>query len=99
MLNLYRRLLSFRRQTPALLGGAYTSLDVGAPDCFAYLREGSDERYLIALNTSAAPLTVSIPTATEGRVVLSTHLDREEEVSLDELTLRPDEGVIVEVHR
>jgi hypothetical protein len=33
--------------------------------------------------------------AGKGKVLLSTHLDREEAVLLDSLYLRPDEGVII----
>ena len=97
MLNLYRRLLTLRRQTPALQGGGYSSVDAGNPDCFAYVREVGDERHLIALNFSSEPLTAVVPVEAVGRVVLSTHLDREEAVSLDALMLRPDEGVVVEL--
>jgi alpha-glucosidase len=95
ILNLYRALLRHRRRTPALHGGAYRSVEVEAGDCFVYLREAGDERRLVALNFSAAPRTVAVPGEGRGRVALSTHLDREEEVDLASLTLRPHEGVIV----
>jgi alpha-glucosidase len=97
MLNLYRRLLAYRRQSPALYAGDYTSLDAREADCFVYLREAGEQRCLIALNFSSNSHTIAIPTETEGRIVLSTHLDRNEMVSLGDLTLRPDEGVIVEL--
>jgi len=99
MLNLYRHLLSLRRRMPALYGGDYASLDAGDPDCFAYVREAGDQRFVIALNMSATPRTLAIPIGMEGHIVLSTHLDREETVSLDRLTLRPDEGIIIELAR
>ena len=97
ILNLYRALLRYRNQTPALQGGDYRSVDVDADDCWLYLREADDERCLIALNFSDAPRTVTMPGEESGRVVLSTHLDREEEDSLSALTLRPHEGVIIEL--
>jgi alpha-glucosidase len=97
ILNLYRALLRYRNQTPALQGGDYRSVDVDAADCWVYLRETDAERRLIALNFSDAPRTVTMLGEESGRVVLSTHLDREEAVSLSALTLRPHEGVIIEL--
>jgi alpha-glucosidase len=96
MLNLYRRLLWYRRGSPALYGGSYQSLDAG-DDCFVYLRAADDERRLIALNFADARRRVSLPDEEAGQVVISTHLDRVERVSLFELELRPHEGVIIEV--
>jgi alpha-glucosidase len=101
MLNLYRRLLALRRSTPALQGGRYRPVETGQPDCFAYLRERPGaldaglQRILVALNFSSQPRRLSIPGEETGRVLLSTHLDREGETSLQTLELRGDEGVVV----
>jgi alpha-glucosidase len=97
MLNLYRQLLKYRRNSPALEGGAYRSLDVGDEDCFVYLREHREGTRLIALNFTAQPKNLSVPFGDRGELALSTYLDRSEKVSLSELSLRPHEGVIVEV--
>jgi alpha-glucosidase len=97
MLNLNRRLLWYRRRSPALYGGDYEPVDVAAGDCYVYLRTAGDERRLIALNFSDAPRVVGVPGETQGRVVISTHMDRREEVSLDRLSLRPYEGVVIEL--
>ena len=97
ILNLYRELLRYRRQTRALHGGEYRSVDDEADNCFVYLRVADDERRLVALNFSAEPCTVAVPDEETGRVVISTHLDRQETVSLSALTLRPYEGVIIEL--
>jgi len=96
MLNLYRRLLRYRRRSPALYGGSYRSLDA-EDDCFAYLREANGERRLIALNFADSHRRISVPGEEVGQIVLSTHLDRMERVSLSELELRPHEGVIIEL--
>lgn len=93
--TLYTRLLHLRRVTPALYGGSYCPLDVGYDDVYVYVREDDAQRYLVALNFAAEPRTLAIPGETAGRVILSTHLDREEAVSLDALTLRANEGVII----
>ena len=97
ILNLYRALLRYRRRTRALHGGEYRSVDVEAADCYVYLRVAHAERRLVALNFSAEPRTVTVPGEESGRVVLSTHLDRQEPVSLSDLALRPYEGVIIEL--
>ncbi|MFQ6102526.1 MAG: alpha-amylase family glycosyl hydrolase [Anaerolineae bacterium] len=96
MLNLYRRLLWYRRGSPALFGGSYRPLDAG-DDCFVYLRAAGDERRLVALNFADGQRRVSVPGEDAGQIVISTHLDREESVSLASFELRPHEGVIVEL--
>jgi len=96
MLNLYRRLLWYRRGSPALLGGRYQPLDAG-DDCFVYLRAAGDEQRLIALNFADGQRRVSVPGEGAGQIVISTHLDREESVSPSGFELRPHEGVIVEL--
>jgi alpha-glucosidase len=94
MLNFYRSLLWLRRDSPALYGGSYTPLDVES-DCFVYLREEEGERKLIALNFSAGYSTVTTDLEGKGRLLLSTHMDREGEISLNCIKLRPYEGVII----
>ncbi len=96
ILNLYRRLLAYRRATPALLGGSYTPVDGGPDDCYIYWREDGDSRCLIALNFSAEPRAVTVP-GLKGQLALSTHLDREGEAAEGEIELRGNEGVIVAV--
>jgi alpha-glucosidase len=95
MLNLYRRLLRFRRETPALYGGRYTPLETGTPDCYVYLREDGNDRRFIALNFSAEARQVNIPIGTDGEILLSTHMDRQGPVSLNNLKLRSFEGVVI----
>jgi alpha-glucosidase len=96
ILNLYRRLLRYRRSSPALLGGAYQALDAD-DDCFVYLRVAGDERRLVALNFAGDPRRVSVAGEGAGQVAISTHLDRQGSESLSDLELRPHEGVIVEL--
>ena len=96
MLNLYRRLLWYRRGSPALYGGSYRPLGAG-DDCFVYLRAAGDERRFVALNFADGQRRVSAPSEGAGQIVISTHLDREESVSPSGLELRPHEGVIVEL--
>jgi len=97
ILNLYRRLLWYRRRSPALYGGSYQPLDAGDDDCFVYLRTAVDERRLVVLNFAGDQRRISVPGEGAGQVVISTHLDREGSESLSGLELRPHEGVIVEL--
>jgi hypothetical protein len=51
----------------------------------------------VALNFSDEPRTFAVPGEETGHLALSTHLDRDADVSLSALTLRPYEGVLVEL--
>ena len=102
-LRIYRRLLAYRRATPALQWGAYRPMDDVPQDCYVYLRRAGEQRVLVALNFSGEERRLDLPAlggdgnVPKGRIVISTHLDREEVVSLADLPLRGDEGVVVEL--
>jgi alpha-glucosidase len=96
ILSLYRRLLRLRRGSPALHAGNYTPLEAGE-DLFVYIREAGGERKLIVLNFANESRSLTVPGTAGGKVVLSTHLDREGKAQVDSLELRANEGVIVEL--
>ncbi|HEY3230107.1 MAG TPA: alpha-amylase family glycosyl hydrolase [Roseiflexaceae bacterium] len=96
MLTLYRRLIALRRATPALEIGAYRPL-AATGDLVAYVREGAGRRFLIALNLGQQAQSLALSDLGSGRVVLSTHLDRDGEPVSGALALRRDEGLIVEL--
>ena len=96
-LALVRRLLELRRSSPALVLGSYRSLDQENDACFVYLREQNEQRYLVVLNHSSQEQIVRLPEVGQGRIVLSTHMDRESEVDLAEFQLRANEGYLVEI--
>ena len=93
-LHLYRRLLALRRSEAALSIGAWSPLAADG-DLLAYERSHAGRRLVVALNLGHGPLAADLPAA--GRVLLSTHLDRDGEAVAGRVELRPDEGVIVEV--
>ncbi|MFC4117855.1 alpha-amylase family glycosyl hydrolase [Nonomuraea zeae] len=98
LLTLYRRLISFRRASPALRTGDYRSLDAG-DDVFAYLRSAPGERLLVALNFASRPATAVLPDLpAKGRADVSTG-DRPagSTVDLRPLRLEPGEGVIIRI--
>ncbi len=97
MLTLHRRLIQLRRAHPALARGEWKPLCVQG-DAFIYLRQAKDRRLLIALNMGSEPCAILLENRLRGgRVMLSTHLDREAERVENELDLRAAEGVIVEL--
>jgi alpha-glucosidase len=98
ILNLYRRLLAYRKVHPVLQRGDYQPVDPTPANCFAYRRhiEGLD-RLLVALNFSSDEVRLNLPQFGIGKLVISTHLDRAERVDMSNLLLRGDEGVIIEL--
>jgi alpha-glucosidase len=95
ILNLYRKLLWYRRRSAVLQGGSYRALDLHEK-CFVCLRETVEQRCLVALNFANTACELDVAGIGNGRIALSTHLDRVEKLS-GGLALRPFEGVIVEL--
>ena len=98
MLSLYRQLLRLRRAHPALSVGSYEPI-AASGDLLAYMRRMNRECFLVALNLGEEPYALSLKAlGLSGRTVLSTYLDREEaEANEEPVSLRPNEGVIVEL--
>ncbi len=97
LLTLTRRLIALRRSTPALTTGSYHPIDGVPDDCFVYLRQASNQRYLIAVNFSGQEQTLKLPEMGHGCIVLSTYLDREESIDLALFRLRSDEATVIEL--
>ena len=103
ILQLYRRLLAYRRSKPSLRRGTYRPLDGVPSSCFVYVRSDvaehldQDDPVLVALNFSGEEQRICLSSPARGRIAISTGLDREGLVDLGDLTLRPHEGIIVEL--
>ena len=97
LLNLYRRLLAYRKSTPALQWGSYRPLDLGTHDCYAYLRQAMGTTILVTLNLSELDLRPSLPVTGSGVIQVSTHMDRTGPCQPANLLLRPGEGVVIEL--
>lgn len=92
--NLYRRLIDFRKNSPALRFGSYRSIDLG-DKVFGFVRELNMERFTIVLNFSDENLQIHSKTL-KGTVVFSTSADEAPYSTIkDELSLSPHEGVII----
>ncbi len=87
--------LALRRSSPALVAGGFqTVLRDGA--VFVYRRDIEDRHLLVALNFGAEPRTVDLAgIVAGGRLLFSTHLDRDEQEVSGQLELRGDEGVVI----
>jgi alpha-glucosidase len=95
MLSLHRRLLALRRSEPALSIGSYRALPAPA-GALCYARETAGQRFLVALNLTSSPTSVALGEYS-GKLVLSTHLDRDPSRVEGKIKLRADEGMIIEV--
>jgi len=94
-LNLYRRLLAYRRATPALHSGSYRPIDHVPQDCYVYVRQSENQGVLVALNFSHQEQRIVLPTLGAGEIVVSTGLDRSGPVDLADCVLRGDEGLVI----
>lgn len=100
MLNFYKQMLRFRRNTPALIDGDYSPLHENAEDYFAFLRHspGSGQKCLIVLNFSnkALHLRFDLP-SNNIRCLFSTHTDVSESLSLQAMKVAPYEVFVGEL--
>ncbi len=98
-LAFYRKLLAYRKATPALQWGSYHALDPESSEaserCFVFVRQANEQRVLVALNFSAQDQELRLPGLGTGELCLSTQLDRQGEVDLAHFKLRRNEGLIV----
>jgi len=93
--QLYRKLIALRKESPALQLGAYQPI-VASGDLLLYVRQYASDRILVALNLGSDPAGVTFPVdAPNGRLLLSTHQDRDRERVSRDLVLRGNEGIIV----
>lgn len=99
ILNFYRKLLTLRKSTPALVWGDYHAVEFTSvqaeKNCFVYIRQAGIQRILVALNFSAQEQKINLPEMGTGKLILSTALDRNGNVSLANFILRANEGCIV----
>ena len=93
ILNLYRELIELRRNSSALVHGAIDAVEAEG-NILKYERCQGNKRLAIALNFSHDSAQVS---HSPGQLLVSTHLDRIGEEVAQSVSLRPNEGIIVQV--
>ncbi|HEX2225647.1 MAG TPA: alpha-amylase family glycosyl hydrolase [Candidatus Binatia bacterium] len=97
ILALYKRLIELRRAERALSVGDFTHLPAGE-DLMAYVRRAEDRRMLVLLNLGGKPRSFDLSDlACSSRLLLSTYLDRSPKLLRGEISLRPDEGMLIEL--
>jgi alpha-glucosidase len=101
MFQLVKQLISIRQTSPALNHGNYIPMTVFERDIIAYLRTQDEENVLIVLNFSDAEKVINLSANSQKSqtILLSTHVDRHDEVSLNALKIRPHEGLMIRVSR
>jgi alpha-glucosidase len=97
MLNFYRALTHLRSEERALSVGDYTSLEVEADDLFAYLRTTPHHpSFLVVLNFGSQTRSVDLSrVGADAVVAVATDMGRADKVSLQPLTLHPNEGLVL----
>jgi alpha-glucosidase len=98
ILNLYRRLIEVRRNTPALTTGNYKPM-VATGDVLLFCRELPGHKPLVvAFNLGDRPAAAMVmDKEMVGHVVVSAFCDREGEVIDGTIDLRPNEGLIIQL--
>ena len=99
LLTLTHRLIGLRRSLPALSRGSFNVIKGVPDDCFVYLRQLGGLNCLVALNFSQQEQVVRLPEMGDGRILLSTHLDRDESIDLASLRLRGKEGCLLKLEK
>jgi alpha-glucosidase len=95
MLNLYRRLISLRFRTPALVIGSYRRVSVEG-EMLVFVRQHTRESVLVALNFGSSAATVNVGQKGRlGRILLSSGGSRDGEPVGGRLELHGNEGLVI----
>ena len=97
ILTLYKLLIAMRSHSDTLRYGTYMPIESSAA-VFAYRRVHTSGDLVILLNFTASAQDVSVADL-HGVVTISTHMDAVREEVHEQLKLRPNEGVVIEVLR
>jgi alpha-glucosidase len=94
LLILHRRLITLRRAEPALREGLQTQLQRRGE--LLFFRRELQDRCLVVLNMSGGDQLFTFrELGSDARVLLSTSLDRDDELCRQEVRLRGHEGLIM----
>ncbi|NMB55366.1 MAG: DUF3459 domain-containing protein [Leptolinea sp.] len=96
-LNLYRKLLAFRRQSNALRVGRYEAIDPVPEACFAYLRQAGNETIIIAFNMSDITMRLDLRRFGNIEIIISTELNRNGTIDAARIDLSPWEGLVMRI--
>ncbi|MGE5252137.1 MAG: alpha-glucosidase [Bacteroidota bacterium] len=99
LLNYYRRLITVRRQSPALSMGEYLPLSVRSGDVHAFLRRTVHQTVLVVLNYSGkrCKLELGLDEYSRARILFSSSDRARKDVRLASLNAGPYEALVAEV--
>ena len=92
MVSLQRQLLALRRARASLSDGAVAAVRANG-SALCYERRHGDDRLVVVLNLAHDPASID---AAAGLVVAATHRDRLGAAVGSSVTLRPDEGLVID---
>jgi alpha-glucosidase len=95
ILSLYKALIGLRKKLPQLVSGDYVPV-AAQGDLLLFRRQSEGRAVVVALNLGADPVSLESETiGLQGKILLSTFMDRQGEKVQGALDLRGDEGVII----
>lgn len=98
LLNFYRRMLTFRKQTPALIAGTYNTLHPDSKDYLSFLRAHEDQTCLVILNISPDKQMLTFDLTFDRLRPLFSNFDRTDEmIGLSNLEIFPYEIFVAEL--
>ncbi len=95
MVSLQRQLLALRRARASLSDGAVAAVRANG-SALCYERRHGDDHLVVVLNLAHDPASID---AAAGLVVAATHRDRLGAAAGSSVTLRPDEGLVIDPSR
>lgn len=96
ILSLYRRLITWRQGSQALMEGRYRQIELtGCDDVLCYERRDGGDRAVVLLNFGATHVIAEAPEFAGLKIAIATHVAREGEIVDAKVKLQPDEGLIL----
>jgi alpha-glucosidase len=95
LVNLYRRLIGFRKNHPVMLNGGLKFAAKGKRGVIAYFRTGGDGTVCVLLNFESRERQINLHQKGQWQVGLSTHRSEREHFTRIDLTLYPYEATIL----
>jgi alpha-glucosidase len=95
VLNLYKKLISFRNNSIALQSGDWIPVIEGEKGILAYIRIKRGDQILVLLNFRKRAVKIFLPVSIQGNVLISTHRHEGTSLKSGEIYLMPFEATVV----
>jgi alpha-glucosidase len=93
-LNLYKKLIFFRKKLKSLSSGIYLPLEFNNQNIFGFIREFKNEKALILINFSKEVQVIKLPEK-KWKILFSTYMDILPKEANSQFKLRPSESFIL----